>query len=57
MYEKNQEAAEQITLWIDEEHRILSFHPQPDFEKRSFGTHEEMLRYAVELAMNGYEAM
>ena len=57
MCEKIHKSAEGISLWIDEVRRILSFHPQPDFEKRSFGTHEEMLRFAVELAMNGYVAM
>ena len=41
-----------IQLWVDEEERIVSFHPVPGFRCQSFTSRDEMLIY-VTTALDG----
>ena len=44
-------------IWLNEAIRVVSFHFQKGFTKKEFKNHEEMIRFVVDLMMDGYSAM
>ena len=48
------EKEKQFSLWVNWETRVISFSPDEGFEELHFQTHEEKLRFAIELGNEGF---
>lgn len=42
-----------FVIWIDPEHRIISFREAEGFEERRFSSQEELISYAMEKCSEG----
>lgn len=52
--EEELEIAEVCWLWVDWEHRVISFHQAPGFERLEYPTRREMLEFAMEKSRDGF---
>lgn len=43
--------------WIDNEKKIISFHPISGLSKKEFRTHQDLLEYAIIIMNKGYKAI
>lgn len=41
--------------WVDEQHRIISFHNVKDFTHKFFGSHQDLLVYIIKKSKIGYK--
>ena len=48
---------ESTKVWINWETNTTSFQYQEGFERMTFESHDEMIRYVADLAMKGYSVM
>lgn len=42
------------SIWVDWEHRIISFHEEEGFERLDYTTHEEMFTFAIAKGFAGF---
>lgn len=52
--DKDQEAANFPSLWIDWTEHIVSFHEEDGYERLDFPSKDKKLDYAVEKCSNGF---
>lgn len=45
----------QFDLWVNWERRVVSFSKENGFEKVTFPTHEEKMKYALERSNEGFK--
>lgn len=52
MEEREEET--EFSIWVDWEHRVISFSEENGFEKLSFPTHEEKFKFAIDRGNEGF---
>ena len=52
MDDREEEAV--FDLWVDWEHRVISFSEENGFVKLSFPTHEEKFKFAIDRGNEGF---
>lgn len=51
---RSEETPISVRLWIDEENKVVSFHPEEGFAVVSFPSREAMLAFVFEQGGNGF---
>ena len=57
MSKSNSSNVQYENVWIDEKGRIVSFHEINNYQLHFFETHEEMIRYVLQLVTHGYSIL
>lgn len=57
MGKEREKQVESTEVWINRETNTTSFQYQEGFERMTFESHDEMIRYVADLAMKGYSVM